>query len=218
MKNKKLLKLTLICAVALISSCTIQKRTFNSGYHVEWRKHYSSDKSNDKIETEETEQLLTANNSLDQKANTNESIENETPIISDIALNQDSPIEPLNHLSKDVNSKSFNLKNSIEEEQKISSQIIESSKHSKLKAHSKKHETSKKVSSAANGGKLQIVALILCILLGLIGVHRFYLGYTGLGVLYLLTLGIFGIGWIIDIILLIIPNGLTPKGKNNYKE
>lgn len=72
-------------------------------------------------------------------------------------------------------------------------------------------------SESSGGGKSQIVALILCIFLGLLGVHRFYLGYTGLGVLYLFTFGLFGIGWLIDLILLIIPNGLTPKGQNNYK-
>lgn len=217
MKNKSLLSLTLICAVALISSCTVQKRTFNSGYHVEWRKHYSTDKSNHKIETEEAEQLLTANNISDQKA-TSESIINEIPNTSNIVMNEDSPVIAELSLSTSGDSKSLKRVNSVNVEKKIGNQMLESRQHSKLKAYSNKPEKSKKASSAANGGKLQIVALILCILLGLIGVHRFYLGYTGLGVLYLLTLGIFGIGWIIDIILLIIPNGLTPKGKNNYKE
>lgn len=65
-------------------------------------------------------------------------------------------------------------------------------------------------------GKSQIVALILAIFLGGLGIHRFYLGYTGWGILYLLTAGLFGIGWFIDIILLIIPNGLTPKGTTRY--
>jgi TM2 domain len=65
-------------------------------------------------------------------------------------------------------------------------------------------------------GKSQIVAFLLCLLLGLIGIHRFYLGYTGMGILYLLTLGLFGIGWLIDLILLIIPNGLTPKNETRY--
>lgn len=217
MKNKTFLKLTLICAVAFISSCTIQKRTFNSGYHVEWRKHHSTGESNVKIETKEIEQLLAENNVTDQKA-TAESIVNETPNNSNIGLNEDSPIIEEMSLSASINSESFNQINSVKKEKNINNQKFESSQHSELKTYSNKHKKSTKEYSAANGGKLQIVALILCILLGLIGVHRFYLGYTGLGVLYLLTLGIFGIGWIIDIILLIIPNGLTPKGKNNYKE
>lgn len=74
-----------------------------------------------------------------------------------------------------------------------------------------------KSSKKARGGKLQILALVLCLLLGLIGVHRFYLGYTGMGVLYIFTLGLFGIGWLIDLILLIIPNGLSPKGQSGYR-
>lgn len=45
------------------------------------------------------------------------------------------------------------------------------------------------------------VALVLCVLLGYFGAHRFYAGRYGLGVLYLLTVGIFGIGWLVDIVL-----------------
>lgn len=44
------------------------------------------------------------------------------------------------------------------------------------------------------------VALILCIFLGFFGAHKFYEGKTGMGILYLLTMGLFGIGWIIDIV------------------
>ncbi len=44
------------------------------------------------------------------------------------------------------------------------------------------------------------VALILCIFLGFFGAHKFYEGKTGMGILYLFTMGLFGIGWIIDII------------------
>jgi restriction system protein len=49
-------------------------------------------------------------------------------------------------------------------------------------------------------GKSQVIALILCILFGLFGVHYFYVGRVGMGLLYLFTVGFFGIGWLIDII------------------
>ncbi len=45
-------------------------------------------------------------------------------------------------------------------------------------------------------------ALILSILLGGLGVDRFYLGYTLFGILKLITAGGFGIWWLIDIILI----------------
>ena len=48
--------------------------------------------------------------------------------------------------------------------------------------------------------KSKMVALILCIFFGTIGIHRFYVGKVGMGILYLLTGGLCGIGWIIDII------------------
>lgn len=63
----------------------------------------------------------------------------------------------------------------------------------------------KKTNSKSRG-----IALILCIFLGFLGFHRFYLGYLGWGVIYLLTLGFFGIGWIIDIFRLL-GGSLKPK-------
>lgn len=48
--------------------------------------------------------------------------------------------------------------------------------------------------------KNKTTALILSVLTGGLGVDRFYLGYTGLGILKLLTGGCFGILYIIDII------------------
>ena len=44
--------------------------------------------------------------------------------------------------------------------------------------------------------------LILSILLGGLGVDRFYLGYTMLGVLKLITGGGLGIWWLIDVIMI----------------
>ena len=51
--------------------------------------------------------------------------------------------------------------------------------------------------------KSKIMALILCIACGYLGAHRFYVGKIGTGIIWLLTLGLGGLGWIIDIIMII---------------
>ena len=43
-------------------------------------------------------------------------------------------------------------------------------------------------------------AYILCFFLGWFGGHRFYLGQPAMGVLYFLTFGVFGLGWLADMI------------------
>lgn len=53
--------------------------------------------------------------------------------------------------------------------------------------------------------KSKTTALILCLLglLGFCGLHRFYVGKIGTGLIWLLTLGFFGIGQIVDFLLII---------------
>ena len=46
-------------------------------------------------------------------------------------------------------------------------------------------------------------AFVLCLLLGYFGAHKFYEGKVGMGGLYLFTLGLFGIGWFVDLIVLL---------------
>ena len=50
--------------------------------------------------------------------------------------------------------------------------------------------------------KSRLVALLLCIFVGCIGVHHFYVGRVGYGILYIFTAGLFGIGLLVDFILI----------------
>ena len=58
-----------------------------------------------------------------------------------------------------------------------------------------------------------LVTLLLCIFFGGIGVHRFYAGKIGTGILQLITLGGCGIWTLVDLIMIIIGN-FTDKDGN----
>ena len=65
--------------------------------------------------------------------------------------------------------------------------------------------------------KDKTTALILCLLgfVGLGGLHRFYLGHIGMGILYFFTCGFFFIGTFIDLLNL---NNMVNKSNLLYKE
>lgn len=52
--------------------------------------------------------------------------------------------------------------------------------------------------------KSRLVTLLLCFFLGGLGVHRFYVGKMGTGLVMLLTLGGCGIWYMIDLIMIIV--------------
>jgi len=65
------------------------------------------------------------------------------------------------------------------------------------------------------GGKSEksnTVALLLCFFLGFLGVHRFYVGKIGTGILMLVTLGGLGIWNLIDFVIIVVQKFTDKEG------
>ena len=65
---------------------------------------------------------------------------------------------------------------------------------------------------STNSEKSFVATLVLCLLLGGLGVHRFYVGKIGTGIVMLLTLGGLGIWTLIDIIVIAVQKFKDSKG------
>lgn len=103
-------------------------------------------------------------------------------------------------------------KEAIAQFKSMSSEQVNASKK-EIKAELKKVAKAAKKDAkkeAASDKPSQIIALILCLFVGYLGIHRFYLGYTWQGVVQLLTGGGCGIWSLIDLIR-IVTGDLKPK-------
>ncbi len=61
--------------------------------------------------------------------------------------------------------------------------------------------------------KSKVTTILLCIFLGSLGVHRFYVGKTGTGVLMLLTMGCCGIMTLVDLVMIVSGSFTDSDGK-----
>ncbi len=74
-------------------------------------------------------------------------------------------------------------------------------------ANSNVNQNTNMVGMIPGRAKNKWVSVLLCLFLGYFGAHKFYEGKIGMGILYLFTCGLFGIGTLIDfIVLLFKPN------------
>lgn len=94
--------------------------------------------------------------------------------------------------------------NDLKEKGVISEKEFEKSKQDILNGISSENSKS---------SQSKMTALLLCIFLGYIGAHRFYTWHNGSGVLYILTIGLFGIGVLVDFISIICGTFRDKNGK-----
>jgi hypothetical protein len=180
----------------LLSSCSMEKRLYSSGYHIEWNKRNeasnkskSAERHEKSIKAEKSEEVI-QNTVLAEPANQIQKVEQNvvTASVDDKSFILSSPAEAIVH--------------EMEAVIKVESKIIKN-----------KAVTSPKVlkpNATKGGDKNWLVAVLLCFFLGGLGIHRFYLGYTWQGVVQLLTFGGFGIWALIDLFRIIFKN-LKPK-------
>tara|TARA_B100000029_G_scaffold201241_1_gene199454 strand:- start:199 stop:525 length:327 start_codon:yes stop_codon:yes gene_type:complete len=67
-------------------------------------------------------------------------------------------------------------------------------------------------SGSVSDDKDWVTTLLLCFFVGFLGVHRFYVGKIGTGILHLFTLGVFGIWTLIDIVFIILGKFTDSEG------
>ena len=213
---KKLSKSILVSFIAItilfINSCSVERRYHRKGFNVNWN-HISLRSKNEK-------NLSTCNNEIDNNINVleNNTVDqlsnyeslNESNLSSSndniIILNENKPYENssvLNEVKDQWKSSRLTIENNQKNDNGLAERFKSINKND-LKKHSKKtiENDEKEYSWTA--------AILLCFFLGVLGIHRFYLGHIGMGVLYLLTGGLCGIGALIDFILLL-TGGLKPK-------
>ncbi len=58
----------------------------------------------------------------------------------------------------------------------------------------------------------RVVAILITFFFGVLGVHRFITGKIGTGILWLITGGCFGIGWLVDFIIVCTGNFKNKDG------
>lgn len=75
------------------------------------------------------------------------------------------------------------------------------------------YRTQSEMLRAHRSPKSRLVALLLCLIVGIFGVHRFYVGRWITGILYVLTGGLFAIGWLLDILLILFGAMTDSRGR-----
>lgn len=179
--------IVIFCAL-FFSDCSISKRHYRKGFYVEYFAKQSAPLHHP---------------TQPHKSNQSAKLQVTTPIIETAKIIGDSKkmeaslLASSHEMPRELAKKQHKVLNSVH--------VMRNNAQHFISSGTKKLSATKKYDE-----KSQIIALILCIAVGVIGIHRFYLGYYGIGILQVFTLGGCGIWTLIDLIL-IITGDLKPK-------
>ena len=213
MKKTTTSKLGLLIAMVaiLVSSCstnaTFSKRYHSRGFNIAWGG--GSDANNNPVK--QTPKKVKAKSDVVAVAQNTDNV-----TVQSVKSTENTAMET-STVTTAVVSNNILAKNevaTVKNANQTSAQAVKSStvvsKKAAVNAISNTNTKAVKKNADPGEGKSQLIALILCIFVGVLGIHRFYLGYTKEGVIQLLTAGGCGIWSLIDLVR-IITGDLKPK-------
>lgn len=202
MKNMKKTLVAGIVAGMIVTSCSVEKRHYTSGYSVQW-----NGKKNDVNTTE-------ANYVSKQTFKT----ESKKETVKKSQIEQTTTNNAPNEILEASSNKSAFTPVATPKINLFENTSVANNNNINVETKTvvKEYKNTKKV-VVDGDGKNQLVALLICIFVGALGIHRFYLGYIGIGIIQLLTLGCCGIWTLIDLIM-IVTGDLKPKGGEYEKK
>ena len=213
MKKTTTSKLGLLIAMVaiLVSSCstnaTFSKRYHSRGFNIAWGG--GSDANNNPVK--QTPKKVKAKSDVVAVAQNTDNV-----TVQSVKSTENTAMEA-STVNTTVVSNNILAKNElaiVKNANQTSTHAVKSStvvsKKAAVNAISNTNTKAVKKNADPGEGKSQLIALILCIFVGVLGIHRFYLGYTKEGVIQLLTAGGCGIWSLIDLVR-IITGDLKPK-------
>ena len=213
MKKTTTSKLGLLIAMVaiLVSSCstnaTFSKRYHSRGFNIAWGG--GSDANSNPVK--QTPKKVKAKSDVVAVAQNTDNV-----TVQSVKSTENTAMEA-STVNTTVVSNNILAKNevaTVKNANQTSAQAVKSStvvsKKAAVNAISNTNTKAVKKNADPGEGKSQLIALILCIFVGVLGIHRFYLGYTKEGVIQLLTAGGCGIWSLIDLVR-IITGDLKPK-------
>lgn len=208
MKMKSIIYCLLATSILFFSACSIEKRVHRNGFHVSWKKNYQTEEGESADRAVTAAQKVTVVDAEPLSKTTEESVQ----LLNAETASHDHVVDvqqdKSNYLPSD------HAMNAPVSTENSNTDAAKANDHASETKHTQPDLSKKTL--ADGGGKSQVVALILVLLVGVLGIHRFYLGYTGIGILMLLTVGCCGILALIDLIR-IITGDLKPRN-SDYTE